>query len=120
VAKDGKKILLGEGQSAPTSGNLAALSDGHYLAGFRPNHLLLNDCEGAMLNFAVDVTVSEITGSESFVHVMHGADRWVALVHGVHEPEIGARIKIYVSPAHLNIFDAQENLVAAPEISVAA
>jgi len=120
VAKAGNKLMFGEGQNAPAFGKLAGLSDGRYLAGFRPNHLLLEHGEGELLSFGVEVTVSEITGSESFVHVIHGEDRWVSLVHGVHEPEIGSRIKVHVNPAHLYVFDEQENLVAAPEFAIAA
>lgn len=120
VAKAGNKLLFGEGQSAPAFGKMATLEDGRYLAGFRPNHLLLESGEGDYLNFGVEVTVSEITGSESFVHVIHGDDRWVSLIHGVHEPEIGSNITVHVSPSHLYVFDENENLVAAPEVAAAA
>ncbi|MBL4614364.1 MAG: ABC transporter ATP-binding protein [Magnetovibrio sp.] len=120
VAKAGNKLLFGEGQSTAAVGKLASLEDGRYLAGFRPNHLVLECDEGDFLNFSVEVTVSEITGSESFVHVIHGGERWVSLVHEVHEPEIGSNITVHVSPAHLYIFDENENLVAAPEFAAAA
>jgi len=122
VAKAGGKLLFGEGQSASAHGMMATLKDGRYLAGFRPNHLRLEDGGGEsdFLSFAVEVTVSEITGSESFVHVIHGEDRWVSLVHGVHEPDIGSTIKVHVSPEHLYVFDEHEQLVAAPEFAAAA
>ncbi|MCW8917099.1 MAG: ABC transporter ATP-binding protein [Magnetovibrio sp.] len=120
VAKAGNKLLFGEGQNVAAFGKLSTLEDGRYIAGFRPNHLLLEKPEGHFLSFGVEVTVSEITGSESFVHVIHDDDRWVSLVHGVHEPEIGSQIKVHINPAHLYVFDENENLVAAPEIAVAA
>ena len=120
VAKAGNKLLFGEGQNAVAVGKLATLEDGRYIAGFRPNHLLLEQVEGDLLSFGVEVTVSEITGSESFVHVNHGEDHWVSLVHGVHEPEIGSNIKVHVSPANLYVFDENEKLIAAPEVAVAA
>lgn len=120
VEKSGNKVLFGAGLSAPATGTLLTLRDGRYLAGFRPNHLRLENDGVPSLSFDVDVTVSEITGSESFVHVLHGDDRWVALVHGVHEPKIGARMNVHVNPENFYIFDEQENLVAAPEIVAAA
>jgi len=120
VTKAGSKLLFGEGQSAPALGPMTALEDGRYVAGFRANHLCLDQVEGHYLTFGVEVAVSEITGSESFVHVTHDTDKWVALVHGVHEPDIGTHIDVHVNPNNLYIFDEQEQLVAAPEFAAAA
>ncbi len=36
-------------------------------------------------SFHCTVAVTEITGSETFLHLTHGTDRWVGLVHGVHD-----------------------------------
>ncbi len=120
VAKAGNQLLFGEGQKAEALGNLAGLNDGRILAGFRPDHLLLDKPEGDALTFRVEVTVSEITGSESFVHVVHGEDRWVALAHGVREPELGSQIEVYVDPQKLYVFNENEELIAAPQFAVAA
>jgi len=120
VAKAGNQLLFGEGQKADATGVLAHLQDGRILAGFRPDHLLLDKPEGDALTFQVEVAVSEITGSESFVHVEHGADRWVALTHGVREPELGSKIQVYVEPKNLYVFNEDENLIAAPKYAAAA
>ncbi|MDV7341078.1 ABC transporter ATP-binding protein [Terasakiella sp. A23] len=120
VAKAGSKLLFGEGQTAAATGKLANLPDGRILAGFRPDHLKLQRPSDDALAFQVEVAVSEITGSESFIHVIHGADRWVALTHGVHEPELGSKMELYVNPHQLYIFDEDEKLIFAPEYAEAA
>jgi len=120
MAKAGSQLLFGEGQKVDALGALGDLSDGRYLAGFRPDHLLLDKPDGDALTFSVEVEVSEITGSESFVHVEHGADRWVALAHGIRNPELNSMIEVYVDPKNIYVFDDNEDLIAAPEFAVAA
>lgn len=120
VAKAGNQLLFGEGQKAEATGKLATLDDGRFLAGFRPDHLQLDRPSDTALAFKVKVAISEITGSESFVHVEHGEDRWVALTHGVREPELGSEIEVYVDPRHIYAFDETEQLIAAPEFAAAA
>jgi glycerol transport system ATP-binding protein len=41
IRKAGTHIHFGDGQAATATGSLASLSDGDYIAGFRPNHLEL-------------------------------------------------------------------------------
>ncbi len=121
VAKVGGKLMFGEGQSTAAAGDLSALPDGRYKAGFRPNHLSLRRQTENALMFKARVTVTEITGSETFVHLQHGEDDpWVALEHGVHEPPIGDLIEAYVDSANIYFFDEQERLVAAAAATRAA
>lgn len=111
--KSGGTIRIGE--AAPVSaGPFAALPDGRYTAGFRPDRLRLRASGPDALGFAARIAITEITGSESFIHVDHGPDRWVALVHGVVEPPIGAEGQVFVSLSHVYLFDAAGRLVAAP------
>ncbi len=88
--------------------------DGRYKVGIRPHHLMLHPPKSAALEVMASVSTTEITGSESFVHVEHGGSRWVALTHGVHRVEIGDQVPVYMDPAGFLIFDAAERLVAAP------
>lgn len=120
VTKTGNRLLFGEGQTADALGRLANLPDGRILAGIRPDKLKLDRPSEQALAFKVEVCVSEITGSESFVHITHGKDRWVALVSGVREPELGTSIEVYVEPQHLYIFNENEDLIFAPEFAAAA
>jgi glycerol transport system ATP-binding protein len=60
------------------------------------------------------VTVTEITGSESFVHLKRDASNWVAVLQGVHEFPPGHMLDAVLDPNNLFVFDAGDRLVAAP------
>jgi glycerol transport system ATP-binding protein len=110
--KRGGRIAVG-GAEAAADGPAAALADGRYRAGFRPNHLRIDPPEGAALAFEARVAVTEMTGSESYIHLDHGEERWVALAHGVRHPRVGERHPVYVEPRHLYLF-AEDGRLAAP------
>lgn len=121
VTKSGDSLLFGEDQSVRASGDLLALPDDQYMAGFRPNHLCLSPLGGDALKFNAEVTVTEITGSESFVHLQHADDApWVALAHGVHELPIGQPAEVFVDVGNIYFFNAKEELVAAAAAAKAA
>ncbi len=109
-----------DGKSITAPAGTQGLADGAYKVAIRPHHLLLRPPpQGEALQVDASVSTTEITGSESFVHVEHGGSRWVALTHGVHRVEIGDRVPVYLDPAGFLVFDADERLVAAPSSYVA-
>ena len=112
IRKSGDTLHFGDGQSAASTG-FAALADGDYMAGFRPNHLELENSGSATLEFTGTLQVKEITGSETFVHLDHHGENWVGLIHGVKDLEIGAALKVYLDPRHVYIF-AQDGTSVAP------
>jgi glycerol transport system ATP-binding protein len=87
------------------------LPDGTYQAGFRANHLHLTSTATGH-PFDCKLAVTEITGSETFIHVDHGADRWVGLVEGVHNLTPGQELTVWLDPAHVYLFDADGRLAA--------
>jgi glycerol transport system ATP-binding protein len=120
VEKKGASISFGDGQFAPAAGNLGQLADGHYIAGFRPNHLELTAHVANAMAFDTTLTVTEITGSETFVHLDHHGERWVGLVHGVQKLTLGAALRVYLDPAHIYIFAQDGTIVShAPYAEVA-
>ena len=88
--------------------------------GFRANHLRLTRPNADAISIKVTVNVVEITGSESFVHLQHADDRWVALVHGIQQPASGTELEVYVDPADVYVFGTDDALVLAPAIAAAA
>jgi glycerol transport system ATP-binding protein len=112
VEKRGNEARFGTERPGPAPGALAGVPDGRYRVGFRPNHLQIHRPEGDPVAFASTIAITEITGSESFIHVDHGEDRWVALTHGVHAPPIGSEMRVFVDPAHLYVFGEDGRLVA--------
>jgi glycerol transport system ATP-binding protein len=73
---------------------------------FRPHHLRPGIGPGGALPFRVRVISTEITGSESFIHVDFGHERWVMLAQGIHVHPAGAELEAHVEPAHVMSFDA--------------
>ena len=104
----------------PTARRLADLPDGRYQAGFRPNHLSVDALAGDAIRFDAKVTVTEITGSESFVHLDHFGTRWVALAHGVRDLVPGAGCPVWLDPAHVYVFGETGELVAPAPYALAA
>lgn len=120
VSKTGKKLMFGEGQSAPAAGKLAELPDGRYLAGFRPNHLEIGQHTPEAMKFNTRLTVTELTGSETFIHLDHAGERWVGLIHGVHNLVPGSDLAVWLDPSHVYVFDAEGALVAPASYAAAA
>ncbi len=98
--------------TTPATGAMAALPDGRYIAGFRANHLEVARHAPGAIAFGCTLGVTEITGSESFLHVTHGGERWVGLVDGVHELTPGAAIELWLDPAHVFLFHHDGRLAA--------
>jgi glycerol transport system ATP-binding protein len=73
-----------------------------------------------MLGFSGRVSVTELSGSESFVHVDIGSATWVCLVRGVHEWEPGAPADVYVDMRRAFAFDADGALASAPVMAETA
>ena len=113
-------VRLADGTVLPPVGPLAGLAPGAVTLGFRPNHLYLARPGADAVALTATVTVVEITGSESFVHVRHGEAGWVALAHGVHDLAPGAPVQVYVDPHRVFVFGADDRLVAAPDRRAAA
>ena len=118
--KEGHRMNFGGNANAPADGVFATLPDGRYTAGFRANHLHLNTHSGQAVEFRCTLGVTEITGSETFLHLTHGTDRWVGLVHGVHDLQPGNAVSVWLDPAHVYIFDAEGRLAAPAAYAAAA
>ena len=118
--KDGQRLTFADVAHAPAAARLSGLANGTYTAGFRANHVTLNRHSGDAVEFRCTVAATEITGSETFVHLNHGTDRWVGLIHGVHSLTAGAPVSIYLDPAHVYLFDTAGRLAAPAPYAMAA
>lgn len=112
ATKQGNRLTLGTGVTLPATGRFAALKDGRYQAGFRANHLHLHQNSADSIEFACTLGANEITGSETFLHLHHGTDKWVGLVHGVQDLPIGGAVGIWLDPAQVYLFDQAGHLAA--------
>ncbi|PZX09584.1 ABC transporter ATP-binding protein [Celeribacter halophilus] len=120
IAKTGEQLMFGDGQSTKATGKLADLPDGRYTAGFRPNHLEILQHSETALKFTTRLHVTELTGSETFVHLDHHGARWVGLIHGVHDLDIGGALDVWLDPRHVYVFGEDGRLVAPAAYAMAA
>lgn len=105
LRKKGAAFQLDGGVSLPVPQGLAGVADGPYTVGFQPHHLSLRRNSPEAVPVAAKVTVTEITGSESFVHLAFADARWVMLAPGIHHFDPDDRVDVFVDPRHLMVFD---------------
>jgi glycerol transport system ATP-binding protein len=120
IDKRGPLVTLEGGRHLPAVGALSRLSDGAYRLGFRADAVTIGEAQSSSLSFPGKVAVTEISGSESFVHVDVGLGVWVCLATGVHEWLPGAEVEVRVDANRTFVFDAQGRLAATPYIAKTA
>ena len=111
--KTGDVVSLSTGGEARAGGAFAVVADGEYHVGFRAHHLSLEPRGSDVLAIPATVSVSEITGSETYLHVDAAERRFVALVPGVKRLEPGASVTLYLDAGDVFLFDSANRLVAA-------
>ena len=93
---------------------LARLEPGDYWFGIRPSHIGLVPNNEDDLEMSMEVELSEISGSETFMHVRNRYFEMVMQLMGVHQYHTGSPIKIYLPINKLFVFDKDESLVHTP------
>ncbi|MGO9360071.1 MAG: ABC transporter ATP-binding protein [Xanthobacteraceae bacterium] len=114
IEKIGAQVVYGGRVRAQADGLYATLSDGSYLVGFRAHQLELASGSAARHAFPATVVLTEITGSESFVHLKQDASNWVAVLPGVHELQPGDPVEVAIDPSNIFVFAPDGQLVVAP------
>ena len=74
------------------------------MAGFRPNHLHLKRPSETSIKFTAHLDVTEITGSETFLHMAFDNEHWIGLVHGVQDLEYDSELDVYLDTRHIFVF----------------
>jgi len=116
---DGERTF-GEGVRVAAPAHLRALSPGHYRIGVRPAHVGLEPRDAADLALPGEVEVAEISGSETYIHLLHNDTAWVVQVTGVHDFPLGEPLTVHVDPERLFAFGAGGHLAAAPAAAESA
>ncbi|MDX3929754.1 MAG: ABC transporter ATP-binding protein [Shinella sp.] len=111
VKHDGSFMLAGE-PAIPVPAHLAGIADGPCAIAFQPHHLSLVPQNGSSAAVRVRAAISEIAGSESFVHVGFGGRRWVMLAPGIHDIEPEAEITVHIDTRHLMAFGPDGRAIA--------
>ncbi len=118
ATKSGGSIALpGTEIPAGASNRLQTLEDGEFRLGFRPHQLRMHQTGARSVAINAQVILSEITGSESFIHVDALGERWTALAHGIHNHAMGSALTLYLDPDDLFVFDPDGKPVAGAPVS---
>ncbi|MEL7469533.1 MAG: ABC transporter ATP-binding protein [Pseudomonadota bacterium] len=113
-------LLRYDGKDHASPANFSSLPDGSYNAGFQANHLSLDPLGASDVVFSCESIGTEITGSESFVHLRHEGLNWVALRHGVLDVPAGDTVQTHVDPAYMYVFGTDDRLVSVATYAQAA
>jgi glycerol transport system ATP-binding protein len=104
VTKSGARFDLAGLPVAPVPAHLAGIADGPVTIAFHPHHLSLTPSGQQSAPLQAKTIISEIAGSESFVHVEFGPARWVMLARGIHDIEADRVITLHLDTGHLMAF----------------
>ncbi|GJM11922.1 MAG: ABC transporter ATP-binding protein [Pseudohongiella sp.] len=91
--------------------NSAQLADGSYTMAVRPHHLNRQRGASDEIELGGDVSVTELTGSETFVHFSLEDNFWVALLHDVEEFAVGSAVSFFIKPQHILFFDGEGEFI---------
>lgn len=105
----GKLVFAGNRQQISVGAE--HLPDGSYTLAVRPHHLGLSRETSADIEVSGSVSVTELTGSETFVHFSMEGNPWVALLHDVQEFAVASAVNFFLKPEHLLLFDSDDALV---------
>jgi glycerol transport system ATP-binding protein len=108
-------VALADGTRLPLAGHGRGLPPGPCRVGIRANHLTPTRLGPAQVAIRATVELSEINGSETFLHVVHRGVPLVAHEEGVHVHRIGDPVEVHVDPACVFVFSPDGRLLAAPQ-----
>lgn len=107
--KTGGMIVINQAIRMDVPRHLKSLMDGRYTFGIRAADISI-DKEGDLW----EVELSEISGSETFIHLRNGDHSIVGLLEMVKDIQIGEEISVQFGTQWLYAFDQKGDLAASP------
>jgi len=111
-------IYLGPNLEILLNGYLHLLPAGNYIIGMRSNHLSLSRKDDTDIEIHAKVELTEINGSETFIHLSHNDSKLVVQEAGILSKKIGDDISIYVNPGRFFVYNEAGALVGSPSLGV--
>ncbi len=111
VIKTGGAFTRADHAVVPVPAHLAAMPDGPVTIAFQPHHLFPQQKGQVAQSIRARTLISEIAGSESFVHVEFSGQRWVMLAQGIHDIEPDTEIELFLDTRHLMAFDTHGHAI---------
>jgi glycerol transport system ATP-binding protein len=120
VRREAGFVHLADGRQVPAIGALSGFGDGVYRIGFRAEDLAFGPAPGGAIGFKGTVLVSELTGSESFVHVDVGHGTWVGVVCGLREFAPGTAVDVRIDMRRVFVFFEDGAVATRPPMAATA
>lgn len=112
----GKLMAGGNDMGAPIDAQ--QITEGAYTLAFRSHHVSLSATDSYQIPVSGTISTSEITGSETYIHLDVDQSHWVVLTHGVHKVHSGDRITVYLDPKRYYLFEGPEGLLAQSPVKL--
>jgi len=109
--KSGKSFHVFDDTLWPVGKAGGKLPDGSYTLGIRPHHVSPYSVGKSAGEFDGRVLVTELSGSETVIHVEAGGTTWVSQSHGIHPFKVGAPAKLYADLDEALFFGPNEELI---------
>ncbi len=120
LTKAGGSFLQNGQPAFAVPAHLSGIADGPMTAAFHhPHHLYPEPTNINAVKLQAKTLVSEIAGSESFIHLDFAGHRWVMQTRGILDIEPDRQIDIYLDTRHLMAFDVNGRSLAAPKLAAA-
>jgi len=113
-----ERIHLGPDLDMPLTGYLHALPAGKYTIGIRSNHVSLFKKEDTDVKVGAKVELTEINGSETFIHLIHNDSKLVAQEAGILSKRIGDDVSVYINPDKFFIYNDTGLLIGSPSSGI--
>jgi glycerol transport system ATP-binding protein len=112
VVKRGDHMTIFGGTRWPAGKAAQSIPDGTYTIGIRPHHISPTAHGSSVGSFNGRVLVTELSGSESVIHVDVGGSTWVSQSHGIHRFEVGAAAMLHADLDQALFFSANGELIS--------
>ena len=113
ISKKGAELIIHGVSCCNVDPRFKNLADGNYILGVRPHHLTPFSTQPDAAKVQGMVKVTEISGSDSVIHIQFGDDSWVSESHGVHPYKMGETIDLFLNLNQCLLFDEHGDLVTA-------
>ena len=119
-AVESGRVVVGQDLVLDPAPPFDTLAPGAYRFGIRPNHLYLRRQTDGDAKITSRVEISEINGSETFIHFKFNNRRTVLHEVGIDARKIGSEITAYVNPEKFFVYSEKGDLLISPDGRTAA
>jgi glycerol transport system ATP-binding protein len=107
LTKAGKMFELSDGVRWAAPAEAAKLADGMYDLGLKPHYIVPVTGRKSSTEISGKVLVTEISGSESVIHMATGGKTWVSQTSGVQPIKVGETVRMQADLSHAMLFNTE-------------